>query len=105
MPWIHVDDGSGWCIWALDGEDRSGVYNATAPNPVTNARALQGARHGARPPRILPVPKLAMKARFGSELGEVITGGQRAVPRRALDGGFEFAEPEIEPALRNLLRR
>jgi NAD dependent epimerase/dehydratase family enzyme len=34
-----------------------------------------------------------------------ITGGQRAVPRRALDGGFDFAEPEIEPALRNLLRR
>jgi NAD dependent epimerase/dehydratase family enzyme len=46
-----------------------------------------------------------MKARFGSELGEVITGGQRAVPRRALDGGFEFAHPQLEPALRSLLGR
>ena len=56
-------------------------------------------------PAVMLVPKLAIKARFGGELGEVITGGQRAVPRRALDGGFEFAHPEVEPALRSLLDR
>jgi NAD dependent epimerase/dehydratase family enzyme len=26
------------------------------------------------------------------------------VPRRALDAGFEFLHPELEPALRDLLR-
>jgi NAD dependent epimerase/dehydratase family enzyme len=92
-------------LWALDGDDRTGVYNATAPNPVTNAELSKALGRTLGRPAVMPVPKIAMKARFGSELGEVITGGQRAVPRRALDGGFEFAEPEIEPALRNLLRR
>jgi NAD dependent epimerase/dehydratase family enzyme len=53
----------------------------------------------------MPIPKLAMKLRFGSELGEVVTGGQRAVPRRALDAGFEFKYPDLEPALRDLLSR
>jgi uncharacterized protein (TIGR01777 family) len=105
MPWIHVNDWVRLVLWALDGDDRTGVYNATAPNPVTNAEFSKALGKALGRPAVMPVPKIAMKARFGSELGEVITGGQRAVPRRALDGGFEFAEPEIEPALRNLLRR
>ncbi len=105
MPWIHVDDWVRLVLWVLDGEDRTGVYNATAPNPVTNAELSKALGKALGRPAVVPVPKLAMKARFGSELGEVITGGQRAVPRRALDGEFEFAHPEVEPALRSLLAR
>ena len=82
-----------------------GVYNATAPQPVTNAEFSKALGRALGRPAVLPVPKLALKARFGSELGDVIAGGQRVVPRRALDGGFEFAHPELEPALRSLLPR
>jgi len=105
MPWIHIDDWVRLVLWVLDGEDRTSVYNATAPNPVTNAELSKALGRALGRPAVLPVPKLAMKARFGGELGDVITGGQRAIPRRALDAGFEFAEPEIEPAFRSLLRR
>jgi uncharacterized protein (TIGR01777 family) len=105
MPWIHVDDWVHLVLWVLDGEDRTGAYNATAPNPATNAELSKALGRVLSRPAIMPVPKLAMKARFGGELGEVITGGQRAVPRRALDGGFEFAHPKLEPALRGLLGR
>jgi uncharacterized protein (TIGR01777 family) len=105
MPWIHVDDWTRLAVWVVDGEDRGGAYNGTAPNPVTNAEFSKTLGRVLGRPAVLPVPKLAMKARFGSELGEVVTGGQRVVPRRALDGGFEFAYPELEPALRNLLGR
>jgi uncharacterized protein (TIGR01777 family) len=105
MPWIHVDDWVRLVLWALDGEDRAGTYNGTAPHPVTNAELSKTLGHVLGRPAVMPVPKLAMKLRFGSELGEVVTGGQRAVPRRALDAGFEFGHPELEPALRNLLDR
>jgi uncharacterized protein (TIGR01777 family) len=105
MPWIHVDDEIRLLLWLLDGEERSGAYNSAAPNPVTNAEFSKTLGRVLGRPAIVPLPKLAMKARFGGELGEVVTGGQRVVPRRALDGGFEFAHPELEPALRNLLRR
>jgi uncharacterized protein (TIGR01777 family) len=105
MPWIHVDDEVRLILWALDGEDRAGAYNATAPNPVTNAEFSKTLGRVLGRPAVVPVPKLAMKARFGNELGETVTGGQRVVPRRALDAGFEFAHPELEPALRNLLGR
>ncbi|MGH2980518.1 MAG: DUF1731 domain-containing protein [Solirubrobacterales bacterium] len=39
----------------------------------------------------------------GRELADTVKGGQRVVPRRALDLGFEFEHPELEPALRDLL--
>jgi NAD dependent epimerase/dehydratase family enzyme len=47
----------------------------------------------------MPVPKLAVKLRLGNEMGEVATGGQRALPRRAQDGGYVFKHPDIESGL------
>lgn len=105
MPWIHVADEIRLLLWALDTEDASGTFNATAPNPVTNREFSKALGRALGRPAVVPVPKLALKARFGDELGEVAAGGQRTVPRRAMDAGFEFRHPELEPALRDLLRR
>jgi uncharacterized protein len=105
MPWIHVDDEIRLLLWALDTDGASGTYNATAPNPVTNREFSKVLGRVLGRPAIVPVPKLALKARFGGELGEVAAGGQRTIPRRAVDAGFEFGHPELEPALSDLLRR
>ena len=80
-------------------------YNATAPNPVTNRDFSKALGRVLGRPAVVPLPKLALTLRFGGELGEVAAGGQRVVPRRAVDDGFEFRHPEVEPALRDLLRR
>jgi len=105
MPWIHVDDWARLVLWLLDGDARAGAYNGTAPSPVTNAELSKTLGRTLGRPAVMPIPKLAMKLRFGSELGEVVARGQRAIPRRALDAGFEFAHPDLEPALRDLLAR
>lgn len=103
MPWISLADEIGMFLWALDTGSVSGVYNATAPNPVTNrefAKALGRALHR---PALVPVPKLALKLRLGGELGEVAAGGQRALPRRALDQGYPFRFADIDSALADAL--
>lgn len=105
MPWIHVDDEVRLLLWALDTDGASGTYNATAPNPVTNREFSKALGRVLGRPAVIPLPKLALKARFGGELGEVAAGGQRTVPRRAVDAGFKFRHPELEPALSDLLRR
>jgi uncharacterized protein (TIGR01777 family) len=105
MSWIHVDDWTRLVLWLLDTESASGTFNATAPNPVTNRELSKALGRVLGRPAVVPVPKLALKLRFGDEMGEILTGGQRAIPRRALDAGFEFAHPELEPALRDLLKR
>jgi uncharacterized protein len=105
MPWIHVHDEVRLLLWALDTDHASGTYNAAAPNPVTNREFSKALGRVLGRPAVVPVPKLALRVRFGDELGGVAAGGQRTVPRRALDAGFEFRHPELEPALGDLLRR
>ena len=105
MPWIHVHDEVRLLLWALDTDQASGTYNAAAPNPVTNREFSKALGRVLGRPAVVPVPKLALRVRFGDELGGVAAGGQRTVPRRALDAGFEFRHPELEPALGDLLRR
>ena len=103
MPWIHVQDEVRLLLWALDSGEAAGPINAVAPNPVTNRELSKTLGRVLGRPAVMPVPKLALKAVLGAELGEVATGGQRAVPRRAQDLGFEFRFAELEPALRDLL--
>jgi uncharacterized protein (TIGR01777 family) len=104
MSWIHIEDVVGLILWALDDRRVWGVINGTAPNPVTNrelSRALGRALHR---PAFMPVPKFAVAALRGGELADVVAGGVRAVPRRALDLGYEFRHPELDEALRSALR-
>jgi uncharacterized protein (TIGR01777 family) len=103
MPWISLEDEVGLLLWALDTPSASGVYNATAPNPVTNREFSKALGRALHRPAVMPVPKLAVKLRLGSELGEVATGGQRAIPRRAQDEGYTFRHPEIDGALADAL--
>jgi uncharacterized protein len=103
MSWIHVDDEIALLIWALDDERVTGTINATAPNPVTNRQLSKTLGKVLRRPAVLPVPGLALNMMLGRELAETVRGGQRVVPRRAQDLGFNFQHPELESALRDLL--
>ncbi len=103
MPWIALDDEVGLILWALDNSDVTGTLNATGPEPVRNrdfARAL-GAAIGR--PAIFPTPKVAVRLRYGRELAVAATGGQRALPRRARDLGYQFKFWDVESALRAAL--
>lgn len=103
MSWIHIDDEVGILLWALDDEKVNGTVNSTAPNPVTNRELSRAIGRALHRPASVPVPGFVLDLKFGSELGKVLRGGQRVMPRRALDLGYEFRYPDIDGALRNLL--
>lgn len=103
VSWIHVDDEVGILLWALDDERVSGVVNATAPNPVTNRAFAKALGRALNRPAVVPVPGLTLDLMFGREFGKVLRGGQRVMPRRALDLGYEFKHPELDEALEDLL--
>jgi uncharacterized protein (TIGR01777 family) len=105
MPWIHIDDEVALLIWALDNEKVSGVINGTAPNPVTNHELSKALGRALNRPAAVPVPGLALDLRFGREFGQILRGGQRVVPRRAMDLGFQFKHPDLDEALADLLKR
>jgi uncharacterized protein (TIGR01777 family) len=103
MSWIHIDDEVGILLWALDSDKVSGVVNATAPNPATNRELSKALGRALGRPAVVPVPGFALDLKFGSEFGRVLRGGQRVMPRRALDLGYEFRHPDLDKALADLL--
>jgi uncharacterized protein (TIGR01777 family) len=103
MSWIHIDDEVGILLWALDNDTVSGVINATAPNPVTNRELSQALGRALHRPVVMSVPGFALDVRFGREFGQILRGGQRVIPRRALDLGYRFRFTDIDDALADLL--
>lgn len=100
MPWIHVDDVVGIYLNAIDDPTWEGPVNATAPEPVTNkefSRALGRALHR---PAVAPIPSFAIQALYG-DMAEIVTEGQRAIPRRTLELGYTFRHTDLDEALRS----
>lgn len=103
ISWIHADDEVGMLLWALDDENVSGVLNATAPNPATNRDFSKALGRALGRPAVVPVPGFVLNLKFGSEFGSVLRGGQRVIPKRAQELGYEFKHPELDEALEDLL--
>jgi uncharacterized protein len=103
VSWIHIEDEVGILLWALDNEKVSGVVNATAPNPVTNKVFSKALGKALGRPAVIPVPGLTVDLMYGKEFGQVLRGGQRVMPRRALDLGYEFRHAQVDEALADLL--
>lgn len=103
VSWIHVADEVGILLWALDNDKVSGVVNATAPHPVTNKVFSKALGKALGRPAVVPVPGLTVDLMYGKEFGKVLRGGQRVMPRRALDLGYRFQHPDLDEALRDLL--
>jgi uncharacterized protein len=101
MPWIHVDV-VGIFVAALDGEAWDGPVNATAPEPVTNRAFSKALGRALHRPAFAPVPALAVRTLYG-EMAEIVTTGQRVIPRRAQERGYAFAHPDLDEALRAAL--
>lgn len=102
VPWIHLDDVVAALLFCLDHGDTDGPVNLTAPNPVTNKEFSRALGHVLHRPAILPAPALALRLLYG-EMAQIVTTGQRVVPRRLRELGFEFRHPLLEPALRDVL--
>ena len=103
MSWIHRDDWIDLIEWAMDRPQISGPVNATAPHPVTNAEFSAALGRALRRPSRLRVPALAMRLIVGELADVALLQGQRVLPKRALDAGFQFTYPDLPAALQAAL--
>ena len=104
MPWIHVEDLVGLYLAALDDAAWRGPANGSAPDPVTNREFSKALGRALHRPAVAPVPGFALRVLYG-EMAEIVTEGQRAVPKAALERGYRFQHPELDEALRSALGR
>lgn len=102
LSWIHEADEARAIRFLIEDEGAQGAFNLTAPNPATNAEVGKAIAKVLKRPYYFPLPKFAFSIAFG-EVGSLVTEGQRVIPGRLLERGFDFKFPEVEPALRDLL--
>jgi uncharacterized protein (TIGR01777 family) len=105
MSWIHRRDWVALAEWLLEHDEASGVFNGTAPQPVTNSEFSRALGRALHRPALFPVPGFVLKIVVGEMAGPALLAGQRVVPRRALEMGFTFEFPEINAAMADAVRR
>jgi uncharacterized protein (TIGR01777 family) len=106
FSWVHLDDVFR-AMRFLETSDLDGPVNITSPNPSTNREVMATLRRVLGVPVGIPLPRIALEAgavviRTESEL---ILKSRWVLPQRLLDAGFEFEYPDLERALRQILKR
>lgn len=104
LSWIHLDDMCRLYIQALQDSSWQGVYNAVAPNPITNEGLTRTIAQVLHRPLILPnIPAFALKLAFG-EMASTVLGGNYALNKRIADETtFRYEHPDLTEALNDLL--
>lgn len=104
MSWVHIADEVGLILWALDTQEVSGVFNATAPDPVTNRDFSKALGRALNRPAVVPVPGFAVDAVLGREAAQhTAKSSARVMPKRTLELGYEFRFPRLDEAFADLL--
>jgi hypothetical protein len=104
ISWIHITDLTRMFVEAVERDNLTGVFNAVAPNPVTNAEFMCELRRALHRPWSPPAPEFAVK--FGARLmrsePSLALAGCRVAPKRLLENHYPFQFPELRGALQNL---
>ncbi|MFB3817885.1 MAG: TIGR01777 family oxidoreductase [Candidatus Methylomirabilales bacterium] len=104
VSWIALDDVVGALVQAIEDERLAGPLNVVAPAPVTNADFARALGRAVSRPAVLPLPAFAARLAFGEMADELLLASQRVLPARLQAAGYRFLYPELDPALRHLLR-
>lgn len=104
MSWVHLKDVIGLIHFLLEKKEASGAFNAAAPNPVTMSEFARTLGRVLHRPAFFPAPAFLLRILLG-EMAELLLTGQRVLPTRALEMGYPFRFPELEPALREILAK
>lgn len=105
MSWIHEEDMNRIFERGIEDASMSGIYVATAPNPVSNAQFMRALRKAIGMP--IGLPAFSWMVRIGAPLfmrtdPELAIFGRYCVPRRLEAEGFEFKHPDLAVALAQL---
>ncbi|PSL50029.1 uncharacterized protein (TIGR01777 family) [Chitinophaga niastensis] len=105
FTWIHITDVCRMMEWMMVNEALTGVYNCTAPNPVSNQAFMKALRNTAGHHFGIPAPAPLLKMGallIGTET-ELLLKSRWVVPARALQDGFTFKYPVVNEAFKDIL--
>jgi NAD dependent epimerase/dehydratase family enzyme len=106
FSWVHIADVLGVIRFVRSHPEIDGIINVSSPNPSDNATLMQTLRRVLRVPFGMPAPRFLLE--IGSAVirteTELVLKSRWVTPERLTAAGFEFEHPELEGALREILR-
>jgi uncharacterized protein (TIGR01777 family) len=99
LSWVSEADVVAAVLFALEHNELAGVFNVTAPGPVTNAEFTRDLAAVLHRPAMLPAPALALRLALGAMADEALLASTRAVPRRLTEAGFRFVHGSLREAI------
>ena len=102
FSWISLDDEVAAIKFLIENDNLNGVFNLTAPKPMTMKRFCRKLGWVIRRPSWLFYPGFIMRLALGEMAEEVLLSGQRVYPQRLLEAGFEFKHIEVKKALKDI---
>ncbi|KAM7379699.1 hypothetical protein PAMP_005233 [Pampus punctatissimus] len=108
FPWIHVSDLAGIIAHALEPPADTPspspiVLNGVAPALNTNYEFTKELGRVLRRPTVFTVPGFILNALMGSEVAVILTQGQKVLPKRTLEAGFQYKYPDLTSALKEIV--
>ncbi|MBI52020.1 MAG: TIGR01777 family protein [Chloroflexi bacterium] len=98
MPWISLTDAVNAIEFIIKNQI-DGPVNLVSPSQVTNKEFTKALGKTIKRPTLIPVPAIPLKLIFGEFARDGLLGGQKALPKKLIDNGFEFLYSNISDAL------
>ena len=105
LSWVHREDVIAAILFLLENDACKGAYNLTAPEPVTNRGFCDELAVHKRALLKLPLPSVVARLALGEMAEELLLNGQRVIPRRLQEAGFQFRYNTLGEALPELLEK
>jgi NAD dependent epimerase/dehydratase family enzyme len=103
--WVHIKDVCRMMEWLYEHPDQEGTFNCSSPNPVSNKEFMQTVRKATG--RSFGLPATSWMLSIGGCLvgteKELLLKSRWVVPTRALQAGFTFKYPTLQPAVKEII--
>jgi len=104
MSWVALDDAVRSILHSIECEGLVGPVNVVSPNSVTNREFARTLGRVLRRPAFCRVPAVVIRLVLGEMGRELLLSSVRAVPAKLRASGFECGHPDLEGAIRHVLR-
>jgi hypothetical protein len=102
QSWIHLTDLTEMYLFAAQNQ-LEGIYNAVAPNPISNKQLTVAIAKKLKKPLFLPnIPEFMMQLILG-EMHEILFSSQNVNNNKIINEGISFKYTSVEKALEHLL--
>ena len=101
FSWIHLEDFFRIILFLIENESLEGIFNCTAPEPVTNEKLMYDLRETLHMSMGINAPEFMvyLGAKIIGTEPSLLLNSSYLVPKRLTDNGFKFCYPDLHKAL------